>query len=308
MKRFLANWGRMATGAAALALIMGMASNARADFAYAFAEQTISNLRLTAQTGTLTPVAPNPTQTGTATGASTSGLPGVSFNDSTDALQSYVGTPAPPAQNTFTKFATLPGAPPVGPGVQPTTPTASFTRGDAAFQSATNLLFSTGVTVANVAESYLNNVVGQSSGVGGWSITASFTPTVTTVITASYNVTNDIYTSTGGNAAAQANFKFGLTVKNATGTTLFEVSPDEGNQQSGSPPNGVELVNTNVAVSGTSALAFVAGTTYSVTFAGSEQTFVSVASAIPAPASIVMLGLGFGTVGLVRFRNRRARA
>jgi hypothetical protein len=297
----------MAASAAALALVMGMTSNARADFAYAFASQTISNLRLSPTTGTLNPVAPNPTQTGTATGAST-GQNGSSSNDPLDANQSFVGTPAPPPQNTFTKFATFAAASPLPAGQQPVTPTASFTRGDAQFVSATNLLFNTGVTVANVAESYLNNQIGQSSGTGGWSITASFTPSATTTITASYNATNDIYTSTSGNASAQANFKFGLTIKDSTGATLFEVNPTLANQQSGSPPNGVELVNTNAPDSGTNAFSFQQGVTYSVTFAGSEQTFVSVASAVPAPASIVMLGLGFGTVGLVRFRNRRAQA
>src|SRR5947209_3413959 len=86
---------------------------ARADVAYAFAEQTISGLSVTPATGTFSATTPVATIT---SDASTINGSGGSNSDPVDAPQAYLGTPPPPPQNDFAQYATFAGGPPQAAG------------------------------------------------------------------------------------------------------------------------------------------------------------------------------------------------
>ena len=92
---------------AATVIVAGLSASVRADIAYGYAEQTISNVSLTVSSGTLTGV--TLTNTSTQDGATVNGI-GISKADPLDAPQTYFGPSAPP-ENTFTRTApgVLPG-------------------------------------------------------------------------------------------------------------------------------------------------------------------------------------------------------
>jgi len=303
------NW--LAPAAAAFALALGVTTHARADVAYAFSQQQISNLIVSSATGGVTITASGSIQTGSNTGASFAS--GVSATDPVDAPQSYLGpTPVPP-ENFFGHVATFPTADPVPAGTAPTGTTTgatltNFTRGDSAFTAATvNNLFTTGVTTNNVAESFLNTGVLTASGTGGWSINASFTVSATTALNIGYGFNNSIYTiATGTAATAQANYHLGFVIRNASGSTVFESNPSDTNQTFGSPPNISAMLNTsgNGAVS-TGATTFLAGQVYTITIAGNENTFVRLS--VPEPGPIALAAVAGGLACLAGIKRKFAR-
>jgi len=286
--------------AAALALFVGLGTGARADYAYGFASQSISGIRITGTTGgTLVSTSTTAAETLNGSGASNSAP--------LDTPQAYGGTPPAPPQNTFTKFATFPAGP--LNGTQPTGVTTgalgNFARGDAVITS-TDLFGATGAAAANVAEAYVNP--GTATGNGGVSLTASFKTTATPAVAVTFNFSNDLYAATlGAGSAAQASYQFTFTVKNAAGAVVFESTTDPINSglvntTTGSPPNTPELLQTGSATINITGLA--ANQAYSITITSGAAVSV-ISTAVPAPTSIVMLGLGLGSVGLIRLRNRR---
>jgi hypothetical protein len=118
---------------AALGLVLSLASGARADFAYAYAQQAVKNLNISTLAGTLTPAS---TTTGTTSQAGF--VVGTSLSDPLDAPQVFVGSPAPPPQNFFGQVATF-ATSPSAMGAQPLTPGADFGHGDVQLSNIGNL-------------------------------------------------------------------------------------------------------------------------------------------------------------------------
>src|SRR5262249_9771711 len=152
------------------------AKSARADIAYGYAEQTISNVMLTPASGTLGGV--TITNTSTQDAATLDGS-GPSKSNPLDAEQAYL-EPSAPAENTFVRTAA--GNPPSA---------ASFTRGDVQIAD-----IATGPVSNVVSESMLNqNGIGPHSETGSSTLTAtvSFTPSATSALTIKYSYANDLY-------------------------------------------------------------------------------------------------------------------
>jgi len=302
---------RLITGAAALAMTMVVTTGARADVAYAFSQQAITGLVVTAGTTGATITGSGPVLTGTNTGAAFAS--GVSATDPVDAPQSYLGPAPAPPENFFTHVATFPGPDPQAAGTAPTGMTtgatlANFTRGDAAYTTPVGNLFSTPISVNNVAETYLNSGTTSASGTGGWTLTASFTVSGTTALTIGYNFSNSLYTYTQGpSASAQANYHLDITIKNAAGVSVFEANPNDTNHSFGSPPNNSPMLNTSgVGSVGTGAVTFAAGQIYTIVISGNENTFARLA-AIPEPGPIALAAVAGGLVCLAGIKRKFVR-
>jgi len=272
------------------AMMAGLAANARADIAYAYAEQTISNVSLTPASGTLTAV--GSLNTSTLDGATVNGN-GVSKSDPLDALQSYFG-PSPPPENTFTRTAT--GVLPAG---------ASFTRGDVQIANLNT------AAVGNVVSESLLNGVGPASETGNSALTATFTftPTATGTLSVGYNYANDIYVVTTGLGAASASYNFDFTIKDAAGNVVFLYgsSPLSANTNLtlSAPPQGGEIIRSGHDTVTTGTLN--AGTTYTLIFSEKTATSVSIPAAVPEPGSMTLAALAGGlmivTGAFRRFRR-----
>jgi hypothetical protein len=292
----------------AFALSVGWAGLARADIAYAYAQETISSLSVTPATGTLTTV--GAINTGT-NDAATVGALGAVHSDPTDAPQAYVGTPPPPPENYFVKYAAFPVASPLPLGTLPngvTTgpgPLASFARGDVQ-------LFPTppGTTPLNsgsvVSEGYLNTFT-TGAGSSVFSITRSFMPSATTAVSISYNFANDIYLVVTGAGTSQASYKFDVTVKDAAGNTIFDQATSNTNISLASPPNGGEIIKSGSETLTTPTL--TGGATYTIIFSGSSSTFVSTPNPmVPEPSSMALVAnAGVVTIALLGMLRRRWR-
>jgi len=273
--------------------------------AYAYAQQMISNVLIRPTSATTFTVV-NPLTTGTGDAASADGS-GVSHNNTTDALQSYEGGPAAPAQNDFGKFATFGAASPFPVDTAPTGLTSggtldSFTRGDVLISG----LGSNTAETNGVAESYLNSVSGgnEATGSSSFSASLSFTTSAATALNLSYDYANDLYIYTEGGGQAQAAYKFNVTIKNELGVTVFDAATSQTNLSSASPPNGIEIVRSGTNSFTTATL--LAGETYTLTFSGSEATFVSAVSVVPEPSTIAGAGVAILAAGLIVRRKRIA--
>jgi len=260
----------------AFALMAGLSATARADIAYAYAEQTISNVTLTPSAGTLTAV--GSLNTSTLDGATVNGV-GVSRSDPLDALQTYFG-PTPPPENTFVRTAL--GALPNGP---------SFTRGDVQIANLNT------AGVGNVVSESLLNGTGPASETGNSALTATFTftPTATGTLSIGYRYANDIYVATTGLGAATASYNFDFTIKDAAGNVVFLYgsSPLSANTNLtlSAPPQGGEIIRsgTDTVTTGT----LTGGQTYTLIF--SEKTATSVAlAAVPEPGSMTLAAMAGG--------------
>ncbi len=302
------------TGITALALCMGIASTSRAG-SYAYAEQTLTGLSVSLTGGTLTGAT---VSYGSSDASSLTALDGSSISSAnsalppgTDPAQAYVGTPAPPPQNTFSQFATFSSAPPQPSGDVPLTPSAGFSRGDALITPGSGLFSTSGVTTSNVAETFMTGAThAAGSGTGSWAITANFTVSgaATTGATLSYStgysnyLFASIFSSTDGlpGISAHANYALDFTLKNSAGLLIGEVTPGALNHSDGTPPNTVGLL-----LSGTDSGQIHAGLgdgSYSLTITGTE--IVQAATAVPEPSSLILMCLG-GGVGLVVLTARR---
>jgi len=302
---------RLIAGASALAMAMGVTSGARADVAYAYSQQQIAALIVsTNQTGA-TITASGGIQTGTNTGASFAA--GTSATDPIDAPQSYLGPAPTPGENLFAHVATFPGPDPQAAGTAPTgmstgATLSNFTRGDAAYVPATvNNLFTTGVSVNNVAESYLNSGVLTASGTGGWTLTASFTVSATTALNFGYTYSNSLYTYTSGaGGTAQGNYHLDITVKDQGGNTVYETNPADTNHSFGSPPNNSNMFNTSgVGSNSTGGVQFVAGQIYTVVISGNENSFVRLI--VPEPGPIALAAVAGGLACLAGIKRKFSR-
>jgi hypothetical protein len=277
---------RLATALVALALVGGWAANARADIAYAFAEQTISALSISPAG---TPVGGVSTFT---QDSSTVNGSGISNSATLDAPQAYQGGAPPAPENLFTRYA--PGSPPVSP----TTP-ADFTRGDVVIASLAAATNSSSV----VAESYLNSATPKTeTGNGGLGASFSFRPTTAGPLTITYSYSNDIFAFTTGSGSASANYHFDITIKDAAGTVVFNSATPETNLSLSAPPQGGEIIR-----SGTQSVtspSLLTTTNYTVIFSSTAQSSVA---AVPEPDVVALVGAGGALTLAVGAARRRAR-
>ena len=189
---------------AATAILAGLSASVRADIAYGYAEQTISNVSLTPSTGSLTGI--TLVNTSTLDGATVNGS-GVSKSDAVDAAQTYFGPSAPP-ENTFTRTAT--GAVPGG---------TSFTRGDVQITG-----LGTGNAATSVVSESLLNGTGPTSETANAASTATvtFTPSASGTLAVKYDYANDLFVVATGSGTATASYNFDFTIKNAAGLIVFQ--------------------------------------------------------------------------------------
>jgi hypothetical protein len=289
MSRLLATSRRLAFGVAALALVASWtASGARANIAYAYAEETV----------TITS-SPDIIITGTSALSQTAAnLNGVFAQSgtvpSTDAPQSFVGPH--PGENSFVKFATFAHDPALA-GDLPLTPGASFARGDVLLAVPSG---------SAVSEVYLNGPGQVGGGDGNNHITYTFTVGTTGVHNIGYSFTTDLYAVTNSPGdSANGTVSFGVILKqDGNVLSLTGVDPRTSNTLS-SPPNSNEMVTNGTGTLVTPVL--TAGVEYTVVFSLDANTN---AATVPEPATMAMALtalplLGFG---LLRRRNRKAQA
>jgi len=283
---------RLALAIAAAALVAGATTGAKAAPSYAFASQTISGLTLSP---TVTPA--GPLTTITLDGSTLNGS-GSAQSAPLDVPQAYQGgAPAAP-QNFYGRYA--PGNPPVSPVAGGT-----FTRGDAIIASLGQATNSASV----VAESYLPGPgTASATGAGGLSASITFLPTAASALTITYNFSNDLFVNVGpalGGGTATADYHFGISIKDSTGTVIFNSATTNTNLSLSAPPNGAEVIRSGSETVTTPVLTL--GQTYTITFSSTAQT--SVTTLIPEPASMSLFGIGtFSVLALARVRNRKAKA
>jgi len=283
---------RLATGLVLFSLAGGWASDARAAIAYAFAEQTISNLSISPA------IVPTTAVTITTSDGATVNGSGTSRSDALDVLQTYLGGAPPAPENFFARYA--PGNPPVSP----TVPT-DFTRGDAAVPVPSGV----GNNASVVSESYLNAANGtRTSETATSAVNASFSFRLadgSSALAISYHYANDIFTYTDGAQFSSADYHFNITIKDSTGAVIFSSSTPETNLSLVAPPPGGEIIRSGDQTVSTSPTLLAAGATYTLVFSIVSDTSVT---AVPEPSVMAMLGVG-GVFGLGYYRrSRRARA
>jgi hypothetical protein len=301
MKRRFVQTRRWSMAIATVVFATACAAPARADVAYAFAQQTIDDLSIMPATGGFSSATPVVTITNDGTTLNGSGG---SNSDPLDAPQSYLGTPPPAPQNDFGMYATFSGAPPQTAGSLPTGP-GNFTRGDALIlnpSSGTN-------TGSTVSESYLTGTAASSETAnGGFTASFSFTPTATTTLSIFYNYVNDAYVATSGMGNASATYKFDITIKNSAGAVVFDSATTQTNLNLVAPPQGGEISQTgNQTVTTTS---LTGGDEYTMIFSANTNTAVTLSpAAVPEPGPMALAavtGIVMTVAGVLRRRRPKA--
>ena len=280
------------TLAAALIVAAGWTGAARADFVYAYAEQTLTNLTVTGAG------LANAVGTGSATSASAAinGI-GIATNNPTDTLQAYQGTPPPAPQNDFTKYSTAGGGPQAG----------DFTRGDTVLTGAANL-FTTGVSLSNVAESFLSTGGGASFGPGlvsssgNVSVSGSFTAATTSSVSVNFGFANDIIVQRSGTAGpASSSYAVIIAIKDQHGHEI-DASPTSLQNALTAPPNGPEVITSGTGSALLNLGGLTSGDTFSITISSVNSSSATIA-AVPEPSSMVLAVVG--GLGLLGYAHRR---
>jgi hypothetical protein len=274
---------------AALALVAGWNNASRADVAYGYAQQQVSNIVVTG-TGI---AAATPTGTSTNASAAINGS-GVATNNPTDTLQAYVGAAPAAPQNSYVKYGTTGGG----------TQAGDFTRGDA-IVTGTNLF--TGAAGNSVAESQVSSPAsGLATGSGSWNVSGSFTAPTTTTVNVAYSYINDVIAQVIGSGSASASFKVTITIKDQHGHSV-DATPVELNAALSAPPNGTELISSGTGSAALSLAGFTAGDVYGISITGTSLSS-AIVTAVPEPGPMVLAGLG-GVIamgfGAFRARNRK---
>jgi hypothetical protein len=283
----------VATAALAVALALCLTPAVRADAGYAFAEQTVTGVNVTG-----TGLAAASTGSSTADSAAIGGS-GVSHNNPTDALQSYVGAAPPSGENNFGQYSSNGGGPQMG----------DFTRGDTLITGPGNLFNSTGFNASNVAETALNSTVSGpgvlGTGQGTWTASGSFTtPSTTTSVTVAFNFTNIVVAQLTGAGLSQASFQVVISIKDQHGHEV-DANPDALNAALSAPPTGAPLTSSGSGTQVLSLAGLTAGDTFAITITGTENSSVSL-TAVPEPSSMCLLGIGLSSAAIARFRRKRA--
>jgi hypothetical protein len=277
-------FGRVAVGAAALALLSGLAAEARASV-YSYAYQSLDNFTFTGATiGDLTFGTNNSAivQGGNTPAPNSTATIGI-----LDAPQAYVGNPPAPAQNTF-----FPGAGPVN---------ADYARGDSLITQAP---FST----TNVAEGFLNTIGSMAAATGTWNVSAPITLAASGAVTLSFDFENLLRVVNTGpiGSTGSAAYSFTFTIRNDAGVVVFSASPDAVNKTISLtslgtvqlPPSGVPATGSVTITSGT----LDAGN-YTASITGTENVFLTV---VPEPSTLALTGVPVA-LGLVLAGWRRRR-
>jgi len=284
MKRFPDRLRQLAAIVVVLGLSQATPRQAWADFAYAFAQQTITNLSVSPTVTT--------TFTVSAQDATTLNGSGSSNSDAGDPLQAYQGGLPMAPQNFFARYA--PGSPPVSPTAPP-----SFTRGDVLFTGTSPGVNSSAV----VSESLINTGLGSpnsETATSGLTVSGNFTLGTSSALTISYNYANDIFVFTTASGTAKANFNFTITIKDASGAVVFASQTNATNVNLAAPPQGAEQINSGMEAVVTPLLA--AGTQYTIIFSEQSQTTVT---AVPEPGSLSLALLAIGGLIPIGYRMKR---
>jgi hypothetical protein len=277
---------------AAVIVATGWVGTTKADIAYSYAQQAITNITLSG-TGVT-----NGVMTGTSTSASAviKGS-GSATNDPTDTLQAYIGASPPAPQNSYVKYSSQGGGPQTG----------DFSRADAILSTGSTLFSTGGLAATNVAESILSTAgtgPGLATASGSWSFAGTFNAPTTSSITVAYNWANDILASiTGPSATAQASFKMSITIKDQHGNEV-DNSPTELNTALSAPPNSPEIMTSGSGSAILSLSSLTAGDVFTISITGTELSSAQLAPAVPEPGTFALAGMG-GALALAFHAIRR---